>query len=178
MTKNELNNQRRRERYKLNKDKINQQRREHYKLTKDKFNQQRRERYSNDNEYRYKIRCQTKNRSKELYHNSLEFRTHESTRHTYYQKAKYVKDGRLDLIENYDKAKADNFKGWDIHHRDEIRLLPSGMIVIRTMEELIENGRYYDCPPNELIWLTHSEHSILHNQCSSLLLRSDEYLRR
>ena len=25
------------------------------------------------------------------------------------------------LIENYDKAKADNFKGWELHHRLETR---------------------------------------------------------
>ena len=66
------------------------------------------------------------------------------------------------LIENYELAKKDDFKGWSIHHRDEIRTLPSGMTVIRTREELIENGRYYNCPANELIFLTKAEHQRLH----------------
>lgn len=68
-------------------------------------------------------------------------------------------------IENYDKATADKTQTWHCHHRDEIRTLPSGMTVIRSREELIENGRYYNCPANELIFLTKSEHSKLHNTC-------------
>lgn len=75
---------------------------------------------------------------------------------------RYCKD--YTQIENYDKAKADNFKGWHCHHRDEIRELPSGMIVLRSAEELKENGRYYNCPPNELIFLTESEHISLHHK--------------
>lgn len=78
--------------------------------------------------------------------------------------SKYVLNGNIELIENYEKAEADNFKGWDIHHRDEIRLLPSGMTVIRTKEELIENGRYYNCPPNELIFMKRSEHLSMHHK--------------
>lgn len=76
--------------------------------------------------------------------------------------SKYVLNKNIELIENYELAKADNFIGWDIHHKDEIRLLPSGMIALRTMEELIENGRYYNCPANELMFMKHSEHSALH----------------
>lgn len=68
----------------------------------------------------------------------------------------------LSLIENYDKAIADETQTWCCHHRDEIRVLPSGMTVHRTRAELIENGRYYGCPANELIFLTASEHKKLH----------------
>ena len=67
------------------------------------------------------------------------------------------------MIENYDKAITDNTQIWHCHHRDEIRTLPSGMKVYRSKQELIENGRYYNCPANELIFLTKSEHSTLHN---------------
>lgn len=67
------------------------------------------------------------------------------------------------MIENYDKAIADNTQTWHCHHRDEIRTLPSGIKVYRSKQELIENGRYYNCPANELIFLTNAEHIKLHN---------------
>lgn len=69
----------------------------------------------------------------------------------------------ISRIENYDKAIADDTQVWHCHHRDEVKVLPSGMTVIRSRQELIENGRYYNCPANELIFLTKSEHRSLHN---------------
>lgn len=65
-------------------------------------------------------------------------------------------------IENYDKAIADETQTWHCHHRDEVKVLPSGIMVIRSVEELIENCRYFNCPANELIFLTPAEHSKLH----------------
>ena len=70
----------------------------------------------------------------------------------------------ISLVENYDKAIADTTQTWILHHRDEIRELPSGMIALRSAEELMENGRYYDCPANELIFLTPAEHTSLHHK--------------
>lgn len=78
-----------------------------------------------------------------------------------YRASKYCCED-ITLIENYDKAIADTTQTWQIHHRDEIRTLPSGMVVYRTQEDLIESGRYYNCPANELIFLTKSEHNKLH----------------
>lgn len=69
------------------------------------------------------------------------------------------------LIENYSEAIADTTQTWVCHHRDEVKILPSGVQVIRTPSELKENGRYYSCSANELIFLTRSEHRALHN-CS------------
>lgn len=69
----------------------------------------------------------------------------------------------ISLIENYDKATVDNTQTWHCHHRDEIKVLPSGMTVLRSRQELKENGRYYNCPANELIFLTQSEHRRLHD---------------
>ena len=74
---------------------------------------------------------------------------------------KYCKED-ISLIENYEKAMNDKTQTWDCHHRDEVKILPSGIKVICTKEELIENDRYYNCPANELIFLTKSEHSLLH----------------
>ena len=69
-----------------------------------------------------------------------------------------------ELIENYEQAINDDTKTWICHHRDELKVLPSGIKVRRSQEELIANGRYYKCPPNELIFLTRSEHQKLHQK--------------
>ena len=69
----------------------------------------------------------------------------------------------VSLIENYDKAIADDKNTWVCHHRDEIRTLPSGITVIRSPEEPKCNGRYYNCPANELIFMTRNEHNALHS---------------
>ena len=65
----------------------------------------------------------------------------------------YCKD--FENIENYQKALADNFKGWDCHHRKEVEL---------SRKELISIGMYYNRPASELIFLTRSEHRSLHNK--------------
>lgn len=52
-------------------------------------------------------------------------------------------------IENYELAIADNSQTWDCHHRNER---------FYTREELIDLGLYYNCPPCELVFLTHKDH--------------------
>ena len=74
---------------------------------------------------------------------------------------KYCRED-ISLIENYELAVSDTNEMWAIHHRDECKVLPSGITVIRTAAELKEDGRYYKCPANELIFLTNSEHFKLH----------------
>jgi len=69
-----------------------------------------------------------------------------------------------ELIENYEQAINDKTQIWVCHHRDEVKVLPSGVEVRRPRKELIENGRYYNCPPNELIFLTKGEHQRLHTK--------------
>lgn len=81
-------------------------------------------------------------------------------RNTRWKQRKYVIDGRIDLIENYRLAEADGFEGWTIHHRNEIGL--DGKVSY-TQKQLIDKGLYYERPPDELIWLTDSEHKKLHN---------------
>ena len=66
---------------------------------------------------------------------------------------KFCKD--YENIENYDKAKADNFKGWNCHHR-------KGADIPR--EELKALDMYYNRPANELIFIKLSEHTSLHNK--------------
>ena len=75
-----------------------------------------------------------------------------------YNFEKYCKD--YEKIENYEKAKKGNFKGWHCHHRlethnsDGIR-----RIVDISVEELIALGMYYNRPASELIFLTVKEHN-------------------
>ena len=63
-------------------------------------------------------------------------------------------------IENYEKAKADNFKGWHCHHRLETHT-PDGKRRDADIshKELIALGLYYNRPPEELIFLTTREHN-------------------
>ena len=77
------------------------------------------------------------------------------------QAKKYCKED-ISKIENYDKAITDKTQVWDCHHRDEVKVLPNGMKVIRSKQDLIENGLYYNCNVNELIFLTKEEHRNLH----------------
>ena len=74
----------------------------------------------------------------------------------YFQK--YCKD--YENIENYQKALADNFKGWHCHHRLETHNSDG----IRrdadiSHKELKALGMYYNRPAEELIFLTVKEHN-------------------
>lgn len=60
------------------------------------------------------------------------------------------------LIENYDKAMNDTTQTWDCHHRLEIELNMS-------RAELVKSNLYVNRPASELIFLTHDEHTHLHN---------------
>lgn len=75
----------------------------------------------------------------------------------------YCKVEEQEFVENYEKAKADNFKGWDRHHRlethnsdGEKRLVPLSVAELKALD------MYYNRPANELIWLTKKEHKALH----------------
>ena len=84
----------------------------------------------------------------------------------------------ISLIENYEQAINDETQIWLCHHRDEVKTLPSGIKVVRSVKELKENGRYYHCPANELIFLTLSEHSRLHGKTLEGRHHSDETKRK
>ena len=62
-------------------------------------------------------------------------------------------------IENYEKAKKDNFVGWHCHHRLETHTSDGERrLVDITAAELIALGMYYHRPAEELIFLPRSEH--------------------
>ena len=68
-------------------------------------------------------------------------------------------------IENYEKALADDFKGWHCHHRLETHT-PDGKRreVDIGYKELKALNMYYNRPAEELIFLPSSEHKQLHNK--------------
>lgn len=71
---------------------------------------------------------------------------------------KYCKD--YQSIENYEKAKKDNFKGWHCHHRLETHNSDGERrLVDISQKELKALGMYYNRPAEELIFLTSSEHN-------------------
>ena len=72
---------------------------------------------------------------------------------------RYCKD--YEKIENYEKAKADDFKGWECHHRLETHTSDGERLSVDiSHEELKALGMYYNRPPEELIFLTTSEHHV------------------
>lgn len=64
------------------------------------------------------------------------------------------------LIENYELAKKDNFKGWDLHHRLQLTL--EGEFALEG-GDLMRLGMYYNRPYFELIYLKHEDHARLHS---------------
>lgn len=80
-----------------------------------------------------------------------------------YNFKRYCKD--YQNIENYEKALADNFKGWCCHHRLQTWTSEGERRAVDiTVEELQALGMYYHRPASELIFLTESEHSSLHQK--------------
>jgi hypothetical protein len=70
----------------------------------------------------------------------------------------------IENVENYEKAKADNFKGWLIHHRLETHTSDGERRKVDLLaKELIALDMYYYRPANELIFLKRSEHMKLHS---------------
>ena len=79
---------------------------------------------------------------------------------TYHQKKNWKSycSEQLELVENYQQAKAEGFKGWCIHHRLEIQ--PDGTKMSK--KQLIDKDIYYRRPANELVFMRFSEHTTLH----------------
>ena len=75
-----------------------------------------------------------------------------------YNFKRYCKD--YENIENYEKAKKDDFIGWHCHHRLETHNSDGERrLVDISYKELKALGMYYNRPAEELIFLTESEHN-------------------
>jgi len=97
-------------------------------------------------------------------------REHVSPAQIIYDKySQYARDRRIDAVENYDKACSEDFEGWTLHHRKEDKY---------TAKELIAMKDYYYVDPNELIWLTESEHDAIHKEINKLPWRIELETKR
>lgn len=85
-------------------------------------------------------------------------------------------------IENYELAKADNFVGWECHHRLETHSSDGERrLVDITKKELIALDMYWHRPASELIFMKLSEHHLLHqkdNQFAKGYHHSEETKRK
>lgn len=71
----------------------------------------------------------------------------------------------IENVENYEKAKADNFEGWECHHRLETHTSDGERRTVDiSRKELQALGMYYHRPAEELIFITIPEHSSLHHK--------------
>lgn len=76
---------------------------------------------------------------------------------------KYCRPIYHHLIENYDKA-IKSPEMWVCHHRKEID--ENGRNAF-SADDLIDMGEYYHLPPEELIFLSKSEHKALHQAANN-----------
>ena len=68
-------------------------------------------------------------------------------------------------IENFEKAKKDDFKGWYCHHRLETHNSDGERRLVNiSVAELQALGMYYNRPADELIFMKESEHKSLHSK--------------
>lgn len=74
------------------------------------------------------------------------------------------RSGEESLVENYELAKNDNFRGWVLHHRLELTL--DGQFANSAMD-LVNKEMYFHRPHFELIWMKTEEHTRLHNSGSN-----------
>ena len=80
-----------------------------------------------------------------------------------YNFKRYCKD--YENIENYQKAKADDFVGWHCHHRLETHNSDGERRPVDiSYKELKALGMYYQRPASELIFLESREHNTLHHK--------------
>lgn len=84
------------------------------------------------------------------------------------RKRSYVILEEKELVENYNLALADNFRGWQRHHRLETHNSDGEKRLVEiSPAELKALGMYYNRPAKELIWVTNAEHIKLHRQAVS-----------
>src|SRR5574344_506025 len=73
--------------------------------------------------------------------------------------------GDITKVENYDKIINDNSNTiYELHHRLETHDSDGNLRAVSiSRKELIALNMYFDCPPEQVIFLTKSEHKKLHN---------------
>lgn len=71
----------------------------------------------------------------------------------------------LKSVENYEIAKKENFRKWQIHHRLETHNSDGEKRIVQiTKAELVALDMYYNRPAEELIYLRLAEHTRIHSK--------------
>lgn len=76
----------------------------------------------------------------------------------------YVKDRRIEAVENYDVACSEDFEGWVLHHRKEAE---------KTAKELLADKEYFYALPEDMIWLRIEDHEKIHEEINKLPWRQE-----
>ena len=101
--------------------------------------------------------------TRDCYHRNL---SHSRELKTEQRRRRLIRPGELELIENYELAKQDNFIGWVIHHRLELTINGEAALSQKDLKRL---NMYFHRPYYELIYLTRTEHAKIHGKASSNL---------
>lgn len=180
----ELYNAKRRERY--HNDPEYRERQKAWKnLHGDERRAAARHRYHNDPEYRERKKASAREAMKKHYYESEEYRNRYRNNPRFkealkravkrwqaanpdkmrgYFRKRYCCDD-ISNVENYELAKADDFKGWHLHHRFETHTSDGERrLVDISMDELKALGMYWNRPASELIYMRMKEHRVLHNE--------------
>lgn len=88
----------------------------------------------------------------------IEEYNHRLERHKEWDRRRICKE--YEKIENYELAKADNFEGWEVHHRLELTINGEFAHDAASLKRL---NMYYSRPYFELIYLTTANHAKLHS---------------
>ena len=85
----------------------------------------------------------------------------------------------ISKIENFEKAINDPIHKWHCHHRLETHT-ENGQLRIKAMsrKQLIEQSLYYKRPASELIFLTVSEHSVVHRMIDDFRKQQSNVMKR
>lgn len=93
----------------------------------------------------------------------------------------FVEHRAVHLIENYEEALKEDFKGWLIHHRLETHRCIDGKWVLRDVknymdaDSLKKSRLYYNQPPNLLVWMRRGDHARLHAKFNEAFFRKEAY---
>lgn len=147
------------------KDEVKQRRRESYERNKSKHQERTKNWYLRNRE---EILSKRQENREEHIKSCKQWRENNKDKYLgyaeRYRRKRYCCES-IENIENYKLAKADNFVGWDIHHRLETHTSDGERRAVDiTQKQLMALYMYYDRPASELIFMTELEHAQLHRK--------------
>lgn len=133
------------QRYQQRREEINQYQKQYYQQHREEINQRQKQYDQQHIEEKRRYNKQRSRNNKQMF--------------------AYCIPEQIEQIENYELAKESNFNGWHIHHRLETHNSDGEKRLVNLSKaELIALDMYYNRPASELVFLTASEHTSLHNR--------------